>query len=744
MTGSSKVAPWGWGMTKKLSIIVVAYNIENFIEQCLQSCIFAEATDYEVIVVHNASTDRTLEAIQRVVNLRPDIFKIVDNERNEGLGEGRNIGMDAATGEYVMFLDGDDWFQPDTYDRVSNLLASKNPDVLMFSYSRVWDTGGKAINPQQHLLTERDISAPEHRRAIIPSMGVAWNRAYKRSFIDRIGLRFTRRYYEDIDWNFSVILHAETYYVIPDRLVNYRQRPGSITKAVDPRHMDMLDQYRDVRSIFARHPKKSGPYIRATYLYAKGQLFNVVRAGNRLPKKLYRRFLQDAAALLKDWRREAGFSKADTQIVAAQSGLTWLFNAATEFKKTRKIFAGKLKKQFGPRLSLMRSRTFLWLYRNVLVRLPLQENKAVFESYWGRKIDCNPEAIAAALTETGKFNVVWGVDKRAKHRWPHPHTRCARNSLAYYYHLATAKYLVSNVNFSDEMIKRRDSTHVQTFHGTPIKAMGVDIRPIRPKEMNWRSFAEKCRRWDIGISSNPYSTAIWRRSHPYNYKILETGYPRNDQLANGSIDTASVRKKLGVPDRKKVALYAPTFRDDDKGKPIAVSKDVLDFEKIQAALGSDVALMVRAHHLSKIPTLPTGCIDASRHSSINEVLSIADLLITDYSSLMFDYATLKRPIVVYAYDYDKYVKSRGFYFDIREEAPGYVATSLNDLLTCLETRSYGGEENMAKLEMFHFKFCPWDDGRATDRILHQVFGVDPKPENESPAQSEQAPQYKAA
>lgn len=703
------------GELMKLSIIVVAYNIENFVEQCLRSCIFEKATDYEVIVVHNASTDRTLDAIRRVTRERDEIFTIVENENNEGLGEGRNIGLRHARGEFVMFLDGDDWLSPKTFSRVYPILLTRNPDALMFDYVRTWDTGGTTENPNAHLLFERDISQPHERAKIIPSMGVAWNRIYKRSFIDKAGLKFNRRYYEDIDWNFAVILKASSYYVIPDRLVSYRQRSGSITKKVDPRHMDMLAQYRDVMEMFSLNRKCAKPYEREAYKYAKGQIFNVVASGGRLPHNLYRPFLKQASALLKEWRGRLGFTKLDTQLLSASTGFMPIFRLVTRYKK--KVRQAKLPK--------LRQIAKLWLYRNLFLRLPIQNNKAVFESYWGRKIDCNPEAIAAGLAGTGNFKVVWGLDHPHQHQWSHDHVACQRNSLAYYYHLATAKYLVSNVNFADFVVKRRGTKHVQTFHGTPIKAMGIDIRPIRPKEMHWRSFAVKCRRWDVGISSNPYSTAIWRRSHPFGYQVEETGYPRNDALVNGSIDVAAVKRSLKVPAGKKVALYAPTFRDDDKGKPISVSKKLLDFAKIQRSLGKDYVLMVRAHHLSIIPDLPKGCIDASGHPSVNEVMAISDLLITDYSSLMFDYATQNRPIIIYGYDYEQYSKKRGFYMDIRKDAPGQVVYTLEQLTKSLSNRIYESSENTEKLKAFRAKFCPWDDGKATQRVLEQVFGAKP-------------------
>src|SRR5690625_3321652 len=112
-----------------ISIIVVTWNNENFIEQALSSCVDSEVNNYEVRVVHNASDDNTGAMIRRAIRYQPSLFKVIENKRNEGLGEGRNIGMRHANGEYLMFLDGDDWFQCGAIRRVASVLEAKRPQV---------------------------------------------------------------------------------------------------------------------------------------------------------------------------------------------------------------------------------------------------------------------------------------------------------------------------------------------------------------------------------------------------------------------------------------------------------------------------------------------------------------------------------------------------------------------------------------------------------------------------------------
>lgn len=287
--------------------------------------------------------------------------------------------------------------------------------------------------------------------------------------------------------------------------------------------------------------------------------------------------------------------------------------------------------------------------------------------------------------------------------------------------MASSKFIVSNVNVGNDIVKRAAQVHIETQHGTPLKLMGLDIRPHRPYEMNWKGYAKRCRRWDYLLSSNPYSTRIWRQAMPYGYQVIESGYPRNDIFFNTTAtDVRVIKDRVSIPDGKKVALYAPTFRDDDKQ---GLRQPPVTPEEMLAALDDDYVLLMRSHHLTKQGTNASTdrIIDVAEHPISEELLLVADLLITDYSSSMFDYACLKRPILLFMYDYEEYAAKRGMYFDIREEPPGAIAETGEELLQALRTRSFESAENMRLLERFNTKFCPWDDGHAADRVVEQVF-----------------------
>jgi len=291
---------------------------------------------------------------------------------------------------------------------------------------------------------------------------------------------------------------------------------------------------------------------------------------------------------------------------------------------------------------------------------------------------------------------------------------------------ADAGYFVSNANLYDHIIKRPDAIHLQTWHGTPLKLMGIDIRKTKPSEMNWDNFVKRSVRWDYMLSSNPHSSAAWRRGCPFNYTMIESGYPRNDIFFTATADDISnIRSRIGIPEGKKVALYAPTVRDHLKGKALSLRPDVFDVENVASALGPEWVLLVRAHYFLKpvTGTLHHNCsiIDVSAYQKSNEIALISDLLITDYSSLMFDYSCTQRPIILYQYDYDDYSTKRGMYFDISKTPPGPIVFSQDELIKVLESKSFYNQEHLENAKKFSDIFSPWDDGHAAQRVLESVF-----------------------
>ncbi|MGW2177937.1 CDP-glycerol glycerophosphotransferase family protein [Streptomyces sp. NPDC001732] len=283
-------------------------------------------------------------------------------------------------------------------------------------------------------------------------------------------------------------------------------------------------------------------------------------------------------------------------------------------------------------------------YRTDLLR-PLDPNLAVYGAHWNRGVACNPAAIhAKALELAPHVQGIRTVSSRHLDRLPPGTPYVVEGSLAYWRVMATATYLINNSGFPGGFTERPGQRYLQTHHGTPLKTMGLDRRgyPVRTDGVSPERIVAHADQWDFSLSANPHTTEVWDRVYPAGYEHLNLGYPRNDVFfTTGPERTEEIRRELGIPHGRTVLLYAPTHRDHRKG-----FVPHLDPERLARELGPRHVVLVRAHHSYGRPARPvgTGVIDVTGHPSVEELCLASDALITDYSSLMFDYACLDRPI----------------------------------------------------------------------------------------------------
>jgi CDP-glycerol glycerophosphotransferase len=362
-------------------------------------------------------------------------------------------------------------------------------------------------------------------------------------------------------------------------------------------------------------------------------------------------------------------------------------------------------------------------YRGRL-RRPIDPNLAVFAAYWYRSYSCNPRAIYEKATElVPEMRGVWVVKRDAIDSVPAGVERVVAGTREYFDVLARARYFVNNVNFPNHLVKRKGTVHVMTHHGTPLKHMGLDLRGRPNVEMDFDALLRRCARWDYSISANPFTTPIWERVYPTRYESLEVGYPRNDVLANATAeDVARIRDELGIGADQTAVLYAPTFREAHREYV-----PLLDVADLAEALGPEHVLMARVHyfydsdaHLRDLHR-EGRILDVASHPSVEELCLAADVLITDYSSIMFDYAVLDRPVVIHAPDWEHYRATRGTYFDLMAEPPGIVCRTETELVEAFRSGAVTGAEAQSARAAFRVRFCSLEDGRAAERVVRRVW-----------------------
>ncbi|MGW6141097.1 CDP-glycerol glycerophosphotransferase family protein [Streptomyces sp. NPDC055140] len=409
-----------------------------------------------------------------------------------------------------------------------------------------------------------------------------------------------------------------------------------------------------------------------------------------------------------------------------------LVHYVTHFRPARRLkpVLHTLRKK---REALHSQRVKLRAYRRILSRLPVSKGLVVFESHMGTCYGDSPRAVHEELLARGaRVRCVWSYATSSA-GFPDGARLVRRWSWRYLWALARAEWWVDNQGFPHALDKPRHTTYLQTWHGSAYKRMGFDEARHRTRNAPER---EKLRRavarFDHFMVRSEHDVRTLARAYRIpEERLLRAGYPRNDRLVEahgrdereGRFPRPPLATELGIPDHRTVVLYAPTFRGVPKnGQTVRLPLDVREFA---GRFGDTHVLLVRAHYMeaASLPVTPPGTvIDVSGHHDVSELLVLADVLITDYSSIMFDYALLDRPLVHFAPDLDAYAADRGTYFDLRKRAGGPVVETQEELLRTLDGLKKADGEWQAARRAFAAEFGSYDDGGAARAAADLILG----------------------
>ncbi|MGP4024076.1 bifunctional glycosyltransferase/CDP-glycerol:glycerophosphate glycerophosphotransferase [Actinomadura sp. 3N407] len=354
----------------------------------------------------------------------------------------------------------------------------------------------------------------------------------------------------------------------------------------------------------------------------------------------------------------------------------------------------------------------------------------LYDSYTGKQYSDSPRALHEELVRRGAdVEHLWVV--RDGQVEPPETARPVRMWGAEWYEaMARSRYIITNAHLPEWFARRDGQVVVQTWHGTPLKRIGFDIEDVQFANMRYlEKVAKEVPNWSYLISPNAFSTPILRRAFRYEGEIIETGYPRNDVLASPDRDMLAerVRERLGLPPGKRAVLYAPTWRDDNYYGPGKYRLDLrLDLERAAEVLGEDYVLLIRRHPnvVDTVPEVAGGFVrDVSGYPDIADLFLAADVLMTDYSSLMFDYANTGRPMLFFTYDLEHYRDElRGFYFDFEHEAPGPLLRTSDEVIEALRSIDEVADAYAEPYARFTERFCELDDGKAASRVADRMLG----------------------
>lgn len=739
-----------------ISIIIAFHKGRNYLKDCLDSIRNQKYKDIETIIVKDMKALDSSENIDELISeyLDDSNVKVLELKNKTGVSAARNLGIENAKGEYVYFLDSDDYVMEDTFTNLleavdtppDGLKLSKNE--IKFVYGRIFHTWfmRAAFNIEQGNVDEDEKLIEENPEKFADAVDYKFAKCnrieevtclgtlYNRDFLNKSKIRFDeeQKLYGDVTFLVNVFAKDGQYSYCKDSIYVKRYHNDEI-------NLPSIDKLEDEN----RDGLMAKAYIDAFRICREKKVtFEIKDALAKIFAKFY---IDDFSRRFHDKKDQITDEKIKIFSEALKEFDKSSFKGLGVFEK-KIIKAGaaadkeKIKKWSNIRLIknkiivMFSSRKHLYRTLNVYIfsKMKQKDNWIIFESFVGRNYSGQPKYIYQYLQKNygKKYKYIWIVNDK-KLEIDGKHTKVKRFGLKYYYYMTRSKYWVNNMRQPYAFPKRDSQIMLETWHGTPLKRLVFDMDDVHSANPKYKQIVYKqSRKWDYLLSDNGFSTEVFQSCFMFDKeKILELGYPANDPMYDKNLDVkaAELKRKIGVPLDKKVLLYAPTWRDDNMyGAGEYKFELALDLNRLHKEFGDEYVILLRMHYWVvdqlDLNGLEDFVINVSKYSDITDIYLISDICMTDYSSVFFDYANLRRPILFYMYDLEKYRDVlRGFYLDINKDLPGPILTTNDEVVDALKNIDEIKRNYNSKYETFYNRFCHVDDGNAAKRVCEKVF-----------------------
>lgn len=734
----------------KISVIIPFSHYPHYLKECLESLKTSAFQDFETLLV----VDKEHDCIDDVIK-EYSFVRVIESQVH-GCAACRNVGMQYAMGEYIYFLDADDYVLENTLGLLA--VHAHGEDIVYGAISNTWNNkanylekiANQEIDPEdleeKQRLHEEKVDAyrlknpdeSEHRlqsvyyllrvkKGIrsITALGIL----FKTTFIRQNGFTFDEnyRYYSDMTFLCPVLDRLTSQVRVEDAIYVKRKHndpinyPALSQEESDDRFEERCKAVETTRSLIDENG------IVRYYLDFKLIHFFTRSMSKRLRRSQDERWRNEYFTMIIPYIEKCRpdvldeLSRNNAKMVRA------LLNH--DLKGVQKQVRWVLGKKKFKKMLKNKNMAYKLAYFHRYLKQPVKENVILFETFMAKNYSDSPKYIYEYIAQNHpEYECVWAINDGAK--IPYGAKTVKRFSFQYAYYLAVSKYLVFNVRPPLWYRKREEQVFLETWHGTPLKRLVFDQEEVTSASPKYKQqFYRQRKDWDFLVSANPFSTKTFRSCFLYEGEMLEYGYPRNDILywPNKDEIAQQLKEKLGIPKDKKTILYAPTWRDDQHyGSGQYKFELALDLKLMKERLQDDYVVLLRTHHYISdhidVSGLGDFVINLSSYDDISEIYLISDICITDYSSVFFDYANLKRPILFYTYDFDKYKNQlRGFYIDMNTEVPGPLLYTSEQVVQAIEDIDEITEEYKERYDQFYDRFCCYDNGHASEHVAEAML-----------------------
>ncbi|MGG6839901.1 UNVERIFIED_CONTAM: bifunctional glycosyltransferase family 2 protein/CDP-glycerol:glycerophosphate glycerophosphotransferase [Mammaliicoccus sciuri] len=708
----------------KLSIIITYYNNEEHIIDCIESIKNQRNQNFDLIIVDDGSTDSSANLIKEATRDYDKNITYVKLEENAGHAHARNKALEKVNTQYLMFLDADD--QLASYAVEYYLSKVNGLDGLIAPIHKF------TINKPQYVDKDKiriEYLTQQSNPNSFLRKNTACNILFKTGIIKAHNIRFNEnlKIYTDASFLLDYINYVERFVRLFDFPFYYRGEVYDPFEGNTLSDQDFILTFEDYVNSYIDSVKRTNNKAVLSFLTHKMKL-EIKNGFDPSLRDIELRYNMLEKPLVKIVKTIKWDLLKDAKLLYNLEILFLSMNAVENAKYVNNLRSVSRHVKNIVQNNKMKNRSKYKLFDK---EDSVDSNTIVFESFGGKNYSDSPKYIYEYMQKNyPKLNYIWVFNNPDKNVITGNAEKVKKGSKEYYDAYSKAKFWVSNARLPLYLNKKENQIYIQTWHGTPLKRLANDMKVVRmpgTTTANYKkNFYAETSRWDYLVSPNRYSTNIFKTAFWMDEeRTWEIGYPRNDVLVNRSDDQEyidQIKKDLNLPEGKKVIMYAPTWRDDEFVKKGHYLFDLkINLENLQKELGENYVILLRMHYLIANALDLNGyedfAIDVSNYSDISELYLISDALITDYSSVMFDFGILKRPQYFFAYDIEKYDKGlRGFYMDYMNDLPGEIITDEFKLAEELKNIDEHKEKYKDKIEMFYEKFCSLEKGQSSKFI----------------------------
>jgi len=728
---------------KKVSIIIPAYNVQDYIGTCLDSLVCQTLPELELIIINDGSVDNTREVIESYREKYPDMIKAFHIE-NSGAAAARNVGLEAATGEYIGFVDSDDYVRQDTYELLYNAAKQNDAGVVCCGYCREGVHSTRKMPFGNRKIKAEDVFDKNifDEPLLFDEVPYLWNKIFRADIIRDNNIRFHKelRIYEDLVFTYQAFLFANKISRVNEHLYFYVvSRDTSLTYKFTEKRFDIVKATELLLDFYKKHNSLT-PEIKEALVYVVLKHVYVIlnRKTTLDEKKLKLKYLDMIFEFLDstfpEWKTNFYFEKQSRKVKTFTSKNYWKF--CIIFGRIHAVVA-RIKKMFKNLFKMpKRAAKFVFGKRvgQRYVKLkskPIEEKGIFLYSQQGKNLNGNMFYLTKELCTNPEYKdyiVYLGVEKSCLEKFSSllkSYMILDRVKLVFtdttpmLRALAQAKYLFSDTSLPTYFTKRKEQVYLNTWHGTPLKTLGkatandfFDIANVQ------KSFVMS----DYLLYPNTFMRDIMLRDYMLpefaDNKIMLCGYPRNEIFLQNP--QRNIKKELNLEDKEFIA-YMPTWRgnvrDVSSDMQIEITANLLS--EIDSKLSDNQIFYVNMHPYigdkidltvyKNIRKFPSGY-------ETYEFLSCCDSLVTDYSSVFFDFAASKKKIILFIYDEEEYLADRGMYIDIRE-FPFKKARTTDELIKAIN----GRDITKKAYNEFVDTYCKYDRADICKKICDKVI-----------------------